>query len=81
MVSKPFFVATPCTESRVQVQIDLTFFYLELEAKIADLGFSAKVYFLYNFLFHKNKYFSRNLDWNLDTFVLNKQKWIRVANS
>ena len=36
---------------------------MELEAKIADLGFSAKRYFLYNFFF-KNfvwKYFSQNL--------------------
>ena len=48
---------------------------MELEAKIADLAFSAKVYFLCKIFFPDFFYFSRNRDRKIKSFELNKQKW------
>ena len=46
---------------------------MELEAKIADLSFSARVYFLCKILFSVIFYFSRNRGRKIKTCELNNQ--------
>ena len=54
---------------------------MELEAKIADLGFSARLYFLRKFLFSDFFYFSRNRDQKIKLFELNMQNGGRDAGA